>query len=87
MESKLYAFLKEWDQTRPKRRPRHLGADEIQRGKGQQFWTVLSDLVHGEVIGLARDRTQESLTGLLEQCLDNRQRAAGCHPESSWYAR
>ena len=71
-----YAFLKEWDGKRPKRRPRYLGADEIQRGKGQQFWTVLSDLVHSEVIGLARDRTQDSLSSLLNQHLDNRQRAA-----------
>ncbi len=61
---------------RRKRRPRYLGADEIQRGKGQQYWTVLSDLVHGEVIGLSRDRTQESLSGLLKQELDNRQRAS-----------
>jgi transposase len=53
-----------------------LGADEIQRGKGQQYWTVLSDLVHGEVIGLVRDRTQESLSGLLKEELDNRQRAS-----------
>src|SRR5215471_11171705 len=60
----------------PKQRPRYLGADEIQRGKGQHYWTVLSDLVHGEVIGLARDRTQESLSGLLKQELNNRQRAA-----------
>jgi transposase len=30
------AFLAEWDRTRPKRRPRHLGVDEIQRGKGQR---------------------------------------------------
>ena len=47
------AFLSEWDATRPKRRPRHLGADEIHRGKAQKFHTVLSDLVHGEVMGLA----------------------------------
>lgn len=26
-------FLTEWDATRPKRRPRYLGADEIHRGK------------------------------------------------------
>ena len=25
-------FLQDWDRARPKRRPRHLGADEIQRG-------------------------------------------------------
>jgi transposase len=62
--------------SRPKRRPRYLGADEIQRGKGQHYWTVLSDLVHGEVIGLARDRRQESLSGLLKEQLDNRQRAS-----------
>ena len=69
------AFLAEWDCTRPKRRPRHLGADEIHRGKTQKFYTVLSDLVHGEVIGLAKDRTEASLTGLLNTCLDPRQRA------------
>jgi transposase len=53
-----------------------LGADEIQRGKGQKYWTVLSDLVHGEVIGLARERGEESLSTLLRECLDNRQRAS-----------
>jgi transposase len=70
------AFLSEWDATRPKRRPRHLGADEIHRGKAQKFSTVLSDLVHGEVMGLAPDRTAASLAGLLTTCLDARQRAA-----------
>jgi transposase len=71
-----HAFLAEWDHTRPKRRPRHLGADEIHRGKAQKFYTVLSDLVHAEVIGLAKDRTEESLAGLLTTSLDARQRAA-----------
>src|SRR5262249_2843225 len=33
----------------------------IHRGKQQKFHTVLSDLAHGEVIGLASDRTEESL--------------------------
>ena len=70
------AFLTAWDRTRPRRRPRHLGADEIHRGKRQKFSTVLSDLVHGEVIGLAPERTEESLAGLLTTCLDARQRAA-----------
>jgi transposase len=70
------AFLCEWDETRPRRRSRHLGADEIHRGKTQKFYTVLSDLVRGEVLGLAPDRTQASLTGLLTTCLDARQRAA-----------
>jgi transposase len=70
------AFLAAWDRARPKHRPRHLGADEIQRGKGQQFWTVLSDLVRGEVIGLGRDRKEESLRTLLTSCLAARQRAA-----------
>lgn len=70
------AFLGEWDARRPKRRPCHLGADEIQRGKGQRYWTVLSDLVHGEVIGLAQDRTEEALKSLLLGRLDARQRAA-----------
>jgi transposase len=69
------AFLAEWDRTRPKRRPRHLGVDEIQRGKGQRFWTVLSDLVRGEVIGLQRDRSEDSLRTLLHERLDARQRA------------
>jgi transposase len=70
------AFLEAWDRTRPKRRPRHLGVDEIQRGKGQQFWTVLSDLVRGEVIGLQKDRSEDSLRALLKDRLDARQRAA-----------
>jgi hypothetical protein len=39
------AFLTDWDQSRVTRRPRHIGLDEIQRGKGQRFWTVLSDVV------------------------------------------
>lgn len=70
------AFLEEWDANRPRHRPRYLGADEIQRSKGQKYWTVLSDLVRGQVIGLAKDRTQESLEGLLNSCLDARQLAA-----------
>lgn len=69
------AFLAEWDRRRPKRRPRHLGVDEIQRGKGQRFWTVLSDLVRGEVIGLQQDRSEESLRTLLRDRLDGRQQA------------
>jgi hypothetical protein len=68
------AFLVESDGTRPTRRPKHLGADEIHRGKAQKFYTVLSDLVHGEVIGLAQARTHESLTSLLTTSLDAQQR-------------
>jgi hypothetical protein len=75
-QSAAHAFLADWDRTRPTRRPRHLGADEIHRGKGQKFYTVLSDLVQAEVIGLAKDRTEESLAGLLTTSLDARQRAA-----------
>jgi transposase len=71
-----HAFLRDWDGQRPRRRPRYLGADEIHRGKAQKFYTVLSDLVHGEVIGLAKDRTEASLASLLTTCLDARQRAA-----------
>ena len=70
------AFLDAWDRTRPRHRPRHLGVDEIQRGKGQQFWTVLSDLIRGEVIGLQKDRSEDSLRALLTERLDARQRAA-----------
>ena len=69
-------FLQKWDAERPKRRPRYLGADEIHRGKKQKFYTVLSDLVSGEVIGLAKDRTEEALKTLLETRLDARQRSA-----------
>jgi len=53
-----------------------LPIDEIQRGKGQHFWTVLSDLVRGDVIGLQKDRTEDSLRTSLNDCLDARQRAA-----------
>lgn len=69
------AFLEAWDRDRPRRRPRHIGLDEIQRGKGQQFWTVLSDVVHGEVIGLVQDRDEASTKTLLETELDAAQRS------------
>ena len=55
-----------------KRRPRHIGLDEIQRGKGQRFWTVLSDVVHGEVIGLRQDRSEATATALLTEDLTGR---------------
>lgn len=62
------ACLADWDRARPTHRPRYLGADEIHRGKGQPIWTVLSDLVRGEVIGLAKDRSEDSLrTGEIAQ--------------------
>lgn len=70
------AFLAEWDCARPRKRPRHIGLDEIQRGKGQRFWTVLSDVVHGEVIALRQDRTEAAATTLLTEELTGRQRAA-----------
>ena len=70
------AFLAEWDRTRVRRQPRHIGLDEIQRGKGQRFWTVLSDVVHGEVIGLRQDRSEATATALLAQGLTGRQRGA-----------
>ena len=70
------AFLAEWDRTRLNRRACHIGLDEIPRGKGQQFWTVLSDVVHGEVIGLRTDRSEISATALLMEDLTARQRAA-----------
>lgn len=68
------AFLRRWDQQRPKRRPRYIGLDEIQRGKGQRFWTVLSDIVHGEVIGLRQDRSEASATAMLRDELTPPQR-------------
>lgn len=71
------AFLAEWDRTRPKRQPRHIGLDEIQRGKGQRFWTVLSDVVHGEVMGLRQDRTEAAATALLTEA--DRATAGGDH--------
>jgi hypothetical protein len=60
-QNPLKALLAEWDRTRPKRRPRYVGGDEIHHGKAQKFYTMLSDLVHGEVIGLAPDRTEANL--------------------------
>jgi transposase len=68
------ALLRCWDQHRLKRRPRYIGLDEIQRGKGQQFWTVLSDIVHGEVMGLHQDRSDASATALLTEALTPQQR-------------
>ena len=53
-----------------KRRPRHIGLDEIQRGKGQRFWTVLSDVVHGEVMGLRQDRSEGTATAAADGGFD-----------------
>ena len=41
----------------------------FQRGKGQRFWTVLSDVVHGEVIGLRQDRSEATAMTLLTEDL------------------
>jgi transposase len=71
-----YALLRRWDERRPKRRPRYLGLDEIHRGKTQQFWTVLSDIVHGEVIALRPERSEAAATALLTEALTPQQR--GC---------
>jgi transposase len=70
------AFLADWDGSRITRQPRHIGLDEIQRGKGQRFWTVLSDVVHGEVMGLRQDRSETTATTLLTEDLTARQRGA-----------
>ena len=69
-----YAFLRRWDEQRPKRRPRYLGLDEIHRGKSQQFSTVLSDIVHGEVIALCPERSEAATTALLTEALTPQQR-------------
>jgi transposase len=70
------AFLAEWDHARVKGQPRHIGLDEIQRGKGQRFWMVLSDVMHGEVIGLRHDRSETTAATLLTEDLTGRQRGA-----------
>ena len=70
------AFLAEWDRTPVRRQPRQIGRDEIQRGKGQRFWTVLSDVVHGEVMGCARTGPEATATALLTEDLTARQRGA-----------
>ena len=70
------AFLRRWDERRPKRRPRYIGLDEIHRGKTQQFWTVLSDIVHGEVMALRQERSEAATTALLTEALTPQQR--GC---------
>jgi len=71
-----HAFLRDWDGQRPRRRPQVSRRRRDSPRQAQKFYTVLSDLVHGEVIGLAKDRTEASLAGLLITCLDARQRAA-----------
>ena len=70
------ALLADWDRTRPRHRSRHIALDEIQRGKGQRFWTVLSDIVRGEAIGLRQDRTKQTATTQLTDDLTARERAA-----------
>ncbi len=69
------AFLAEWDRAGSTRQPRYIGLDEIHRGKAQKFCTVLSDVVHGEVIGVRGSRGGQC-PALVTACLDARQRAA-----------
>jgi len=48
------AFLEAWDRTRPTHRPRHLGVDEIQRGKGQRAPPGILPCRHGDAETRAR---------------------------------
>lgn len=54
-------YLERWDQRRRKPALRHLGVDEIYRGKKDKFLTVVSNLETGEPVWFGDTRKKETL--------------------------
>ena len=54
-------YLERWDQRRRKPALRHMGVDEIYRGKSDKFLTVVSNLETSEPLWFGKDRKKETL--------------------------
>jgi len=67
-------YLERWDQRRRKPALRHLGVDEIYRGKKDKFLTVVSNLETGEPLWFGKDRKKETLDEYFRTQLRNGQR-------------
>jgi transposase len=54
-------YLERWDRHRRKPALKHMGVDEIYRGKNDKFLTVVSNLETGEPLWFGKERKKETL--------------------------
>ena len=74
-------YLERWEARRRLPPLRHLGVDEIYKGKREKFLTVVCNLETGEPLWFGRERKQETLDEFFRTQLRSRQRkriAAAC---------
>jgi transposase len=67
-------FLERWEAGRRKPALRHMGVDEIYRGKKGKFLTVVCNLETGAPLWFGRDRKKETLDEFFRSQLVSRQR-------------
>ena len=74
-------YLERWEARRRRRALRHMGVDEIYRGKRGKFLTVVCNLETAEPLWFGRERKKETLDEFFRSQLVSRQRgriAAAC---------
>jgi len=67
-------YLERWDARRRKPPLRHMGVDEIYKGKREKFLTVVCNLETGEPLWFGRERKKETLDEYFRSQLRSRQR-------------
>src|SRR2546427_749066 len=67
-------YLERWEARRRKPRLRHMGVDEIYKGKREKFLTVVCNLETGEPLWFGRERKKETLDEFFRSQLRSRQR-------------
>ncbi len=67
-------YLERWEAKRRRPSLRHMGVDEIYRGKKGKFLTVVCNLETGEPLWFGKERKKETLDEFLRSQLSSRQR-------------
>jgi transposase len=67
-------YLEHWDQHRRKPALKHMGVDELYRGKSDKFLAVVSNLETGEPLWFGNDRKKETLDEFFRTELTSGQR-------------
>ncbi len=67
-------YLERWEARRRKPPLRHMGVDEIYKGKREKFLTVVCNLETGEPLWFGRERKKETLDEFFRSQLRSRQR-------------
>src|SRR5689334_9037289 len=67
-------YLERWEARRRKPPLRHMGVDEIYKGKREKFLTVVSNLETAEPLWFGRERKRETLDEFFRSQLRRRQR-------------